>query len=529
MPTASTDPTFLLIKTLTKAEKRNFRLYVTRNQSKDDLKFILLFDAFDKQTTYDEDAIFKKVPEIKKEQLSNLKAHLYRQLLTSLRLLHKQKNADIDIREHIDYAKILYNKGLYVPALRILEKAKGMARLHNQSFLILEIVEFEKLIESRHITRAHEGRATELAQESQQMRQQLLQSSQLTDLALQMYGFYLQFGHARNAEDLATIEAFFKSNYPPLYSQPVKEMMNGNEIDFFGKVYLAQSLAWKNYVSQDWLQYCRWSYQWVLFFEREPIMKLNDTSLYIKGIHNLLLGYFLTLRHDRMLHLLQSLENYLQKHADTLDENTQTLAFHHLYSSKINVHFLQGTFAEGVKLIPEIERQLKSFQFRLDQHRVLVLYYKIASLYFGNGNYGKTIDYLNKIINAKLGNLRADIQCFARLLQLIVHFEKGHYNLLEYLIKSAYRFIAKNEDLSGVMTEVLKFLRRAMTLGRRDLRQAFIELRERLIELSVHPFERRSFIYLDIISWLDSKIDNKPIAQIIHEKFLEREKARIRP
>jgi tetratricopeptide (TPR) repeat protein len=189
----------------------------------------------------------------------------------------------------------------------------------------------------------------------------------------------------------------------------------------------------------------------------------------------------------------------------------------------MNIHFLQGTFSEGVKEVAELEKQLKTYSLRLDQHRVLVLYYKIASLYFGNGNYSKTIDYLNKIINAKLGNLRADIQCFARLLQLIVHFEKGHYNLLEYLIKSVYRFIAKNEDLSGVMTEILKFLRKAMTLGRRDLRTAFIELREKLIELSHNPFERRSFIYLDIISWLDSKIDNKPIAEIIHQKFLERQ------
>ena len=70
------DHLFQLIKTLTKAEKRNFRLYVTRNQDSEDLKFIRLFDVLDKSKDYDESQIFKKVPEIKKEQLSNLKAHL---------------------------------------------------------------------------------------------------------------------------------------------------------------------------------------------------------------------------------------------------------------------------------------------------------------------------------------------------------------------------------------------------------------------------------------------------------------------
>lgn len=527
MPTPSSDHLFLLIKTLSKAEKRNFRLYVTRNQSSEDLKFIRLFDVLDKQREYEEDLIFKKVPDIRKEQLSNLKAHLYKQLLTSLRLLHKQKNTDIEIREHIDYAKVLYNKGLYIQALKILDKAKGMAQTYHQNFLMLEIVEFEKLIESRHITRSVTGRADALAQEALHIQAQLLRISQLSTLSLQMYNFYLQYGHARNAADLHHIASFFEQNLPLSIAHP-KGHIDERNLTFFEKTYLYQALAWKTYMAQDWLNYCRAAYKWVSLFEDQAIMKLNDTSLYLKGVHNLLIGYFMTLRHDRLTWLLQNTENYIQKHFDTLDENTRTIAFYHLYSAKLNVHFLQGTFTEGVKIVPEIEEQLKEYELRLDQHRILIFYYKIASLYFGAGNHDKTIDYLNKIINYKFGNLRADIQCFARLLQLIVHFEKGHFGLLEYLIKSVYRFIAKNEDLSGVMTEVLKFLRKAMYLGRKDLRTAFSDLRERLIELSQNPFERRSFIYLDIISWLESKIEGRHVSEVIRQKFLERENLRKR-
>jgi hypothetical protein len=35
-----------------------------------------------------------------------------------------------------------------------------------------------------------------------------------------------------------------------------------------------------------------------------------------------------------------------------------------------------------------------------------------------------------------------------------------------------------------------------------------------------HPYERRAFLYLDIISWLESKIENKPVSQIIQNKYL---------
>jgi hypothetical protein len=55
MPNRSTDALFQLVKSLEKSEKRNFKLYVRRNSSSDDLKIVKLFDALDKSDTYDEE------------------------------------------------------------------------------------------------------------------------------------------------------------------------------------------------------------------------------------------------------------------------------------------------------------------------------------------------------------------------------------------------------------------------------------------------------------------------------------------
>lgn len=37
-------------------------------------------------------------------------------------------------------------------------------------------------------------------------------------------------------------------------------------------------------------------------------------------------------------------------------------------------------------------------------------------------------------------------------------------------------------------------------------------------------FETRAFAYLDIISWLEGKVNQKPMATIIHEKYLQNRK-----
>lgn len=124
--------TFQLIKAMDKGEKRSFKLFMRRVAAPESLKVITLFDAMDKMVVYDESILLKRHPELKKQQLSNLKAHLYRQLLSSLRMMRNEQAIDMQLHEQLDQARILYNKGLYRQSLKILDKAKQLSRDYNQ-------------------------------------------------------------------------------------------------------------------------------------------------------------------------------------------------------------------------------------------------------------------------------------------------------------------------------------------------------------------------------------------------------------
>jgi hypothetical protein len=159
MPNRLADELFHLIKTLEKGEKRNFKLYVSRNISSDELKIITLFDAIDKLDQYDEEVILKKNPSIQKQQLSNLKSHLYKQILSSLRLIRNDQSIDMQLHEMLDHARILYNKGLYHQSLKTLQKIKELAGHYHQMTFWMQALFFEKKIESLHITRSFDDRA----------------------------------------------------------------------------------------------------------------------------------------------------------------------------------------------------------------------------------------------------------------------------------------------------------------------------------------------------------------------------------
>jgi hypothetical protein len=146
-----------------------------------------------------------------------------------------------------------------------------------------------------------------------------------------------------------------------------------------------------------------------------------------------------------------------------------------------------------------------------------VFYYKIACLYFGAGQADKAIDYLNRIINWKL-NLRDDLQCYARLLNLISHYELGNMDVVNYLSKSVYRFMSKMKNLGAVEEVLFNFLRNSIQYGG-DIKTSFSILLSTLQPLEKNKLESRAFMYLDIISWLESKIQSKDVQTIIKEKF----------
>ncbi len=511
MPNRSTDTLFQLVQSLERSEKRNFKLYMTRNSGSGDLKVVQLFDALEKIKLYDEEQLLVKNPAIQKQQLSNLKAHLYREILASLRLLNQEENIDLQLHEQLDFARVLYNKGLYLQSLKILDKVKEMARAHNQVTYIMQVLFLEKKIEALHITRSMQDRAEKLSCEVDEVMQKLGLIGSLSNLSLQLYSWYIKNGHARNESDTAAVDAFLNDT---------SIRMAKDAKGFYEKLYLYQCFCWHAFITQNFLLYYRYCQKWVDLFDSEPKMIEIETAHYIKGFHNLLGAHFDLRNFQKFNETLCRFEQFIATPVIQQNRNNLIQTFIYLNISKLNRHFMEGSFTEGLNMVPFIEEKLNEYELYMDRHRVLVFYYKIASLYFGSGNFDKSIDYLNKIINWKV-DLRTDLQCYARLLHLIAHYELGNFELLEYLLKSVYRFMYKMQNLSIVEEKIFGFLRRSFRLSPKQLKPAFENLLEQLKPLEKSRLESRAFMYLDIISWLESKIHNQLVHSIIRQKYLD--------
>ncbi|WP_421920711.1 hypothetical protein [Marinifilum sp.] len=509
MPKQQIDPLFQLIKSISKSEKRNFKLYANRISSEKETKFLQLFDVLDKMEEYNETTILKKAKDIKQLQLPNLKAHLYKQLLTSLRLTQINHDISISIREQIDHAKVLYNKGLYQQSLRLLDKTKTLARRNKKNILVYEIIQFEKLIESQYVTKSFENRAEEITREATEISKTMNGVVYFSNMSIRLYGLYLKVGYVRNEKDLLMVKEFFNTNLIPHHTE---------NLSFFEKLYLFQSYVWYYLIIQDFLMCYKYAKKWVDLFLLNPEMINIHMDLYLKGLNNVLVALFYTnhvSNFNKHLRLLRKLENEDQfKH----NSNLNILLHMFLYVHRINRHFMEGTFDKGLHLIPKVESYLYENKFGMDNHRALVFYYKIACLYFGNGQYREAIKYLNRISDVRDTSLRGDIHCFGRILNLISHYELENTELLEYQIRSTYRFLAKMDDLQEVQKYILRFLRKLSSISPDQLKDELIKSRKDLKQWVNDPYEKRAFLYLDLISWLDAKIENRPVQDVIMEK-----------
>ena len=506
-----TNQLFTLIKSLTKSEKRHFTLYAKRTSSDKKMKFLDLFKVLDLQDSYDEDKLLKRIPNITKNQLSNLKAHLYDQLLVSLRLLNR-KEIDIQIREIIDFSKILYNKGLFLESLSQLAKVRGMAESSCRLALLLEILEFEKSIESQYITRSHESRSEELTKATTQTRGALILESKWSDFSLQLYGLYLKIGHVRNSRDYEQVRFFFKSGLP----EP-----NKNNTGFYGKVYECQSYVWYNYIVQQFDQCYRHSSRWLALFEDEPQFKTLVPGLYMKALHNIISAVFFCYDLTRFNAYYQILNDFINDDQIRFSQKDDVLAFLYHETAKINLYFLTARFTEGLDYLTELDQKINQYEPYIDDHRKLVFFYKMACMKFGAAEYKGCIEYLNRIINDKSSGLREDLQSFSRILSLIAHYELGNDDLIDYQIRSTYRFLLKIKDVQMVQAEILKFLKQSVYMDRSNMTGNFKVLKNSLERIFANKYERRPFLYLDLLSWLESKIDNLPVEQIIKRRLEE--------
>jgi len=506
MPISTSNELFALVKSLSKSEKRNFKIFATRFQDTESLKYLQLFNLLEKQKKLDEVVLKKK---FNTSQLSNLKRHLFSQILISIRQLEIKKRNTIKVRENIDFATILYGKGLYQQSLKLLKKAKDLAFTIDDKLLLLDITEFQKKIESRHITRSGALVSSELIDEAKVYSKDISNEVLLSNLRLKLQSHYITSGQAINQIQAESIKALFEKQF---------EKINTENLNYLQQVYFYQAKVRYHHNLVEFNFCLKYAKLWVAILLDIPELIHRDINLLFIGYHYILLSAFYLNDVKTFKQYLPEFENYRKVNYSKFNYNSQILSFIYVHQARLNFAILTADYSLGQTYFQNTLKRLKKYENNLDVHRKMIFYYKAAWIYFATKNFKLAIKYLNQIIYLSVGTLREDIQSYSRLMRLMVNYDDASFDTLHYLKKETHTYFSKLHEKSKLQIETLNFFMRISKAPLLNHKKMFLQFFEELKIINEDIFERRAFLYLDVLSWVKAKVENVEMQKVILKK-----------
>jgi len=429
--------------------------------------------------------------------------------MRSLRDFHANTYKDTIYQDLLKNAIILYRKGLHLQSNKILSKAKTIAQEDENFLQLLDILKWEQHIihQKNDLNKLAAYAENEVTAELHVLEKyrNLLLFKLLND---RIFIKNWQMGVARNESEIAQFNAVIDN-----FTHQKEEKPLSNEAAFY-----YNNAFFTHYYCTGQLEQCyEAGKRLVSTIEESFVIKRNilrNRNKYISALHNLTA---ITIE----IHRFGEAQNLLNKLKEIPFENVsqEITAFKRVYILQLQLYCKTGNFIKAKACADEIGERFRTFAPQIDQQSKLAFYYNFTYAYFGANDFGEALDWNNELLNDPSLEMREDIHCMARLLNLLIHYELGNEMLLDYIVKSAYRYINRRKRLFQVETILLQYIPKLpKQIEATSLNEMLLQLKEELLPLSKDTFEKQAFEYFDLLSWVESKLTNQPFSEIVNDK-----------
>lgn len=507
MPKTPSDKLFNLVKSLTGSEKRYFNIYANNKWGDRQNKYLKLFAAIDQQKVFDEESLKKEIYQSQKfesRKYSELKAYLYDLILKSLQGYDEKSSFEYRLNNLMQNVRVLYKRAHYTEAKEQLTKARKMAGLYESFVSTLEILNWEKQIAYTESDIAFlDKELNRIDEEEQRCLEQLRNLSVYKNIFYQVMISIRKNNILRSDTQISSLKRLL--NHPILSDESKAQSHHARVL--YHRIY-----GLYHYSITEYEDFYHSSKKFLSEVESEPQMLKEDVSDYIAAVSNLSLSCALTYRYNEVR---ETIPKFLA--IKSLTEDDELRIYKQYYSFKFNLCTFTGEFEEGLEAMEKHFEERKKFDAVHFQTGSFYLQY--FNIYFGSGDYDKALESLNEWLNLPRSIERQDLQSLVRILNLVIHYEMGNTFLLEYLLRSTYRFLRQRNRIFEFEKRVMGFIKSSNNLlNSKQVKKAFIILKEDFESLSRIPSEKTMLQYFDFVAWLESKIENKPFAEVIRQR-----------
>ncbi|MDR2125538.1 MAG: hypothetical protein LBP63_01740 [Prevotellaceae bacterium] len=496
----------ILIESLSKAEKRYFRLF--SNLQSGDKKYVYLFDLIVAHNSID--AVYTQF--CKKYNSANFNItvkHLYQTVMDCLIYLHRKMDIQTKIFALISEANILFERALTDESMKTLKKAKTMALTYE----IYPMLIFLRRTELEYLNATNFENISERQLVSKQMKiMEDMKYNRSSNLHSQLYDilkhrlFYK--GYAKSEKQKQSLNDLILSELNIVANNSYKGFETQKLHLLFQATYYLDSGNYKMAI--------RFYQTLIDMFEANKHMILNPPIYYLQAITGILNSLKLASLYGEMPFFINKLKMIEQgAYADDFILNIRAFVFLYEFSCAFNT----GNFTAAADLTVKYNEDLFKNMSLLRLEMQLDILIDLTVLDMAAGNIKNARKHMKTIMSSGKLFYVLPAYRYARLINLILQAESENYDFFENEIKSIKRSIRSEKHLYITEKLLFRFIQNHYLLNDKKVREKLKrQFEKEVAKIKQNKYEQQLLVVFDFISWMQSKLTNRRLDDILAEK-----------
>jgi len=488
------DRLFQLIHGLSPKEKATFTKIAQLNHKKRKRPdYEKLFQDILKQKEYNEELLLLS-KENYVRNFSYNKNRLTDKILEVFTIMYAEQSPEMKLKHILSYLPILYRKQLWGEMTKKIQSAKKIAQKIETFHLLSELIEWEKKLYWNNPTSKNPQFLDKLIKEQEVCLLQLHNKLGYQDLRRKVDTLIRKDFMLKSKENRENFNTLLKDEL--MAENPTLLCRESRKI-----YYQLKAIYYR--IHKDY-------HMSMEYMERVVELCEKHKELVKPKEHKDILCAYLTVCDVNKYYV--AFPYVLKKLQKLLDEELEYPTFNTLYHLGLRYYLNVGKWDRAETMAVEIENKWEQFIPHIKLGRQLAYCYNLMILYWFIGKYDKAIYWLLQITLFEQTDKRQDIVLAARLLQLVLYYEKQNINFENKL--DATRKTLKNNNQLGLFqqTVIQAFRKLYRQVYQKDRLAVIQNLAQQLEQI---PKEEQALGFEEIQYWCKSKLSNIPLKEIL--------------
>lgn len=478
---------FSLTKSLTKSEKRYFRMY--QNFQDGDKGYMKMYDLLE-TTDYFDDALLSIIhTTLGTATVEPARKHLSKVLTKALGQYEGEKAIENQLWNLYQNSNTLYKKGLYATAMRFIQKGEKLA-IQYEKHVFLNLLNKKKIEYMMHQQFMDWNEsdlilAQETSRDAISTAHAIQQHASLYEILLCRYW---KNGTIRSTREQTLLNDLILEEHLTITNSKHSSFESDITHLHFQSIFFL--------VSGDVEGSLQIFYELDNLYQEYPKSWINSPQYYIQFLNGILQTLRRIEQFDKMEFFLDRM-----KALRSVSEYQNIRVRYHILEHELHILITkQDTYR-----ISDFLRDLPSEN---DNQFMLIPYqdkaqwwFTLSRAYFEIGKYDKALQDINRILNNSNETLNKLQYVTYRILKLMVHYHMGDHDYLDYEMRSIERKLKKANQWYNTEKYVVHLLRRQINL------KPVSELRQELVALKDDPYEQHIIAELALIPWFNKWFD----------------------